>query len=42
MKYSDPLTVLYWAKQVASAMEYLHSRKDPLVYADLKADNGLN
>jgi serine/threonine protein kinase len=37
---SDPLTTIYWAKQVASAMDHLHSREDPLVHADLKADNG--
>ncbi|KAI1714879.1 protein tyrosine kinase domain-containing protein [Ditylenchus destructor] len=41
MSSSDALTVVTWAKQVASAMEHLHNREDPLVHADLKADNVL-
>jgi serine/threonine protein kinase len=40
MSCSDVLTVIYWAKQITSAMEHLHTRDDPLVHADLKADNG--
>ncbi|KAF7635662.1 Protein kinase domain-containing protein [Meloidogyne graminicola] len=41
MTSSDILTVIYWAKQVAGALEHLHSRNDPVIYADLKAENVL-
>jgi len=40
MASSDILTVICWAKQVASAIQHLHSRDDPVIYADLKAENG--
>uniref|UniRef100_A0A915MT97 mitogen-activated protein kinase kinase kinase n=1 Tax=Meloidogyne javanica TaxID=6303 RepID=A0A915MT97_MELJA len=39
MASSDILTVICWAKQVASAIQHLHSRDDPVIYADLKAEN---
>ncbi|KAF7635661.1 Protein kinase domain-containing protein [Meloidogyne graminicola] len=42
MTSSDILTVIYWAKQVAGALEHLHSRNDPVIYADLKAENDFN
>lgn len=41
MASSDILTVICWAKQVASAIQHLHSRNDPVIYADLKAENVL-
>nr|CAD2182486.1 unnamed protein product [Meloidogyne enterolobii] len=41
MASSDILTVICWAKQVASAIQHLHSRDDPVIYADLKAENVL-
>jgi serine/threonine protein kinase len=31
MSSSDVLTVVYWARQVGEAIQYLHSREDPLV-----------
>uniref|UniRef100_A0A914HF87 mitogen-activated protein kinase kinase kinase n=1 Tax=Globodera rostochiensis TaxID=31243 RepID=A0A914HF87_GLORO len=41
MSSSEVLTVIFWAKQVASAIEHLHARDEPLVYADMKAENVL-
>jgi serine/threonine protein kinase len=42
MSSSDVSTVISWARQVGEAIQYLHSRDDPVVYADLKAENGLS
>lgn len=41
MKKSHVPTAIFWAKQVASAMHYLHNRDNPFIHADLKADNGI-
>ncbi|KAL3117196.1 hypothetical protein niasHT_007599 [Heterodera trifolii] len=41
MESSDVLTVIFWAKQVACALEHLHGMNEPLVYADMKAENVL-
>lgn len=40
MKKNHVPTTINWAKQVASAMHYLHNRNNPFIHADLKADNG--
>ncbi len=38
---SDARVAMRWARQVAAAMRHLHTRPDPMVHADLKADNVL-
>ena len=40
LAYSVPSTIVGWALQVASSMNYLHNRDRALIHADLKADNG--
>ncbi len=35
----DQEKVVNWAKQICSALEYLHSRPNPIIYRDMKPDN---
>lgn len=35
----DQAKVVDWAKQICSALEYLHTRPKPIIYRDMKPDN---
>lgn len=37
--YADEDTACRWARQILDILEYLHTRKPPVIYRDLKPDN---